>query len=108
MPESLQDIIKRYNFAGVATTQWQDPRASTLPYRGGGAYTVSPQAMSKAYTPTYRYPINPPKPPDPTDDEASDSDNEDDGNDGKYWPLDPNICVLNARQKNWSLLNPRR
>jgi hypothetical protein len=105
MPESLQDIIKRYNFAGVATTQWQDPRASTLPYRGGGAYTVSPQAMSKTYTPTYRYPINPPKPPEPTDDEASDSDNEDDG---KYWPLHPSICVLIACLKNWSPLNPRR
>ena len=54
-----------------------------LPYRGGGKYTVSPQAMSKAYTPVYRYSLNPPKPPEPTDDEDSDGWNEDDDNDGK-------------------------
>jgi hypothetical protein len=82
--ENLQDIIKRYKFAGVATTQWQDPFASVLPYRGGGKFTVSPQAMAKAYTPVYRYPINPPKPPKPIDDEVSDSEGDEDDKDGKH------------------------
>lgn len=82
--ENIQNIIKRYNFAHVSTTQWQDPQASVLPYRGGGKYTVSPQAMSSAYTPVYRYPINPPNPPESTDDEDSDSADEDDGKAGKH------------------------
>lgn len=78
--ENLQDIIKRYNFPGVATTAWQDPQASVLPYRGGGNYTLSPKAVAGSYKPTYKYPIKPPTPPTPppeeTDDEESD-DNED-------------------------------
>jgi hypothetical protein len=72
--ENLQDIIKRYNFAGVASTPWQDPRSSNLPHQ----YTVSPQGMPKAYTPVYRYPISPPKAPELTEDEASDGDMEGD------------------------------
>ena len=83
--ESLQDIIKRYNFASVSTTQWQDPQASVLPYRGGSKYTVSPQAMSKSYTPVYKYTI--PKSPQPSDDEDSDGWNDDDDDkNGKYVP----------------------
>ena len=54
-----------------------------LPYRGGGKYTVSPQAMSKSYTPVYRYSLSHPKPPEPTDDEDSDGWNEDDDKGGK-------------------------
>lgn len=82
--ENLQDIIKRYNFAHVATTQWQDPKASVLPYRGGGKFKVSAQAVSKSYTPVYKYPINPPKPPEPTDEEDSDSGNDDDDKSGRH------------------------
>ena len=108
MPESLQDIIKRYNFASVATTQWQDPQASVLPYRGGGKYTVSPQAMSKAYTPVYRYTINPPKPPEPTDDEDSDDWNEDDDKDGKHEPSLLLQLMLILCLKNRSPHNLRR
>lgn len=97
--ENLQDIIKRYNFAGVSTTTWQDPMASVLPYRGGGKYTVSPEAVSKSYTPSYRYPIKPPKPPEPSSDEDSDGDKEDDEKDGKYEQFFTNHFLLINHKK---------
>jgi hypothetical protein len=75
-----------YNFQSVSTTPWQDPKASVLPYRGGGQYTVPPKAI---YTPTYKYPIKPPTPepesePEPEQevvDESDDDDGDDDDDD---------------------------
>jgi hypothetical protein len=98
--ENLQDIIKRYNFAHVATTQWQDPKASVLPYRGGGKFKVSAQAVSKSYTPVYKYPINPPKPPEPTDDEDSDGGNEDDDKSGRHesFPLIQRMLIVYSKK----------
>jgi hypothetical protein len=93
MPPSknMQDIIKKYNFQNVSTTPWQDPKASVLPYRGGGQYTISPKAMA-SYTPTYKYPIksSTPEPepePEPESEPvamavvAEDSDDDDDDDD---------------------------
>jgi hypothetical protein len=91
MPPSknMQDKIKKYNYANVSTTPWQDPKASVLPYRGGGQYTISPKAMA-SYTPTYKYPIksSTPEPePEPESEPvavavvAEDSDDDDDDDD---------------------------
>jgi hypothetical protein len=94
MPRSqnVQDTIKKFNFQSLSTTPWQDPKASVLPYRGGGQYTVSPKAMA-SFTPSYKYPINSstpepePKPePEPaavavavvTEEPDSDDDDDDD------------------------------
>jgi hypothetical protein len=86
--QNLQDIIKKYNFQSVSTTPWQDPKASVLPYRGGGQYTVPSKAL---YTPTYKYPIKPPTPepepesePEPVVVEESDDDDDDDDSDDSY------------------------
>ena len=56
---------------------------------------MSPQAMSKSYTPVYKYTI--PKSPEPSDDEDSDGWNDDDDDkNGKYVPSPPLRLMLNA------------
>jgi hypothetical protein len=85
--KNVQGMIKKYNYANVSTTPWQDPKASVLPYRVGSQYTISPNAMA-SYTPTYKYPIKSSTPePEPEPEPvamavvAEDSDDDDDDDD---------------------------
>ncbi|KAK5108672.1 hypothetical protein LTR62_008077 [Meristemomyces frigidus] len=66
---NLEDIRRKYNFKQISVATWRDPRASTIPARGGPpAPLVSPEAAARPYIPTYkvRYRV-----PEPTDDEDS-------------------------------------
>lgn len=86
---NLEEIKKKYNFKQISVATWRDPRGSILPSRGGPiSPTISAEAASRPYVPTYKVSYPQPKPPEPTDDEDS-GDDEDAGSDDEAKPVEP-------------------